>query len=91
MPEHTQCAPSREFLLDQGGGAARREPQGMTGQIDEPSSIDSAWKVKLVREAGERILFVEARRLNGVGRALVQDGACMTVPQTLQVRCAALE
>jgi hypothetical protein len=92
MPEHAQRPPTREFLLDQRGGAARREPQRMTGEINEFSSIDIAWKVKLVREGGERILLVEARRLlTRVARAVAQDGACMTVPQTLQVRCAALE
>jgi hypothetical protein len=47
--------------------------------------------VELRREACERICRVLSSGSRGIEFSLDQTGACMTVPQTPQVRCWRLE
>jgi hypothetical protein len=47
--------------------------------------------MELLGEAGERVRRVSSRRCRGLEILSAQAGACMTVPQTLQVRCWRLE
>jgi hypothetical protein len=47
--------------------------------------------IKLLRKAGEGIRRILRRSRRALKIQLGQAGACMTVPHTLQVRCAKLE
>jgi hypothetical protein len=86
--KYTERAPAGQLLLDQGGRAARGEAQRVAREVDEFSSAGIAREVKLVRERCQWVLRVEVRSLRRVERPLAQVGACMAVPQTLQVRRA---
>jgi hypothetical protein len=45
--------------------------------------------MKLIRKPGERIARVQGHRRGRIARHC--PGACITVPQAVQVRCARLE
>ena len=59
------------------------QPQGVAAKVQNLSACSIVGVMELLGEAGEGIRRVMSR--------CAQAGACMTVPQTLQVRCWRLE
>ena len=63
----------------------------MTAEVQQFASRRIVRMVELLREAGERVRRVEGCGFEGCGVGAIeilrrQEGACMTVPHTLQVR-----
>ena len=104
MTGDAQVTPILEFLFDIRRRRRRLQPQRVSAQIGEPSAARIAGMMKLFGEGCQGILRIARRRdllqaCRERGRSrpdlpvrrTAQAGACMTVPQALQVRCSTLE
>jgi hypothetical protein len=83
MSQYAQPAPVRQFLLHIPCRGFGLQAQRMSTEIQQFSPAGIERVVKLRRVLRELIRRVESRRAH--------TGACMTVPQTLHVRCSRLE
>lgn len=63
----------------------------MAAKVQQPASFRVVRIMKLLRKTGEGIRRILRRSRRALKIQRGQAGACMTVPQTLQVRCAKLE
>ena len=86
MPQDAETPPVRQFLLDQIRGRFGLQAERMAAEVQQLAPRGIVRMVELLRETGERVRSVEGC---GAGARKIlrrQEGACMTVPHTLQVR-----
>jgi hypothetical protein len=91
VSQHPQSPPIRQFLLEHFRRGLRLKPQGVAAKVQNLSACGIVGVMKLRGEAGEGIRRVVSRCGRELKISPAQAGACMTVPQTLQVRCWRLE
>ena len=63
----------------------------MTAEIQQLSARGVEGMMEFRSKARERVSRIERHGGGGIGLRPDQTGACMTVPQTLHVRCSRLE
>lgn len=63
----------------------------MTGQVNELAAAGVKWMMKLGGKGRKRISRIVRERRPRIEFGMFQVGGAITVPQTLQVRWAALE
>jgi hypothetical protein len=101
VPKDSQAPPVFELLLDILRRRFGLKSQRMTAEIHQAAPRVIVGMVKFLREAGQRIMPVSrdsAPAASSVAPCVAVHravghlpGACMTVPQWVQVRCARLE
>lgn len=63
----------------------------MTAEVQQLAPGRIMRMMKFLRQAGEGIRRIQSLSFRALGILACQAGACITVPQTLQVRCGKLE
>ena len=91
VTEHTEAPPIAKFLLYHRGNGLGLQAQGMAAKVQQLASLRIVRVIKLLRKSGERIRCVQSFSVGALEILRGQAGACMTVPQTLQVRRGKLE
>ena len=91
MAQDAETAPIGKFLLDHVSRRFGLQAQRMAAEVQQFASRRVVRMVELLRETGERVRRVEVCGFESCGGGPIrilrrQEGACMTVPHTLQVR-----
>ena len=91
VAENSQTPPVIELLFDVWRDRLRLQPERVAAEVGQLSPFAIVWVVELRRIARQRVGRVMGHRERSMARRFGQAGTCMTVPQTLQVRCCRLE
>ncbi len=85
-----QASPVLELLFHQARGALRLQTERVSAEVQELAAGGVAWVVEFRGQGRERVGGVELPAVPSDAGRGGQEGACMSVPHTVQVRSFAL-